>query len=108
MKGRLIDEKAVCLLAVFPGQNDQRVPKEALLPQESEHSADLGVRKGDFTVIEMTEIPAGIGLRRFVGCVRVVEVNPQKEWPPGVELEPLEGGVHHSIATALDRAQMHF
>jgi len=56
----------------------------------------------------MTEIPAGIGLRRFVGCVRVVEVNPQKEWPPGVELEPLEGGVHHSIATALDRVQVYF
>src|SRR5437870_13342640 len=115
MKGRVIDEEAVCLLAVFPqalavvaGQNDQGIPQEALLPQESEHSTDLGVRKGDFTVIGMTEIPTGIGLRRLVGCVRVVEVNPQKEWPPGVELEPPESRVHHSIPTALNRVQMHF
>ena len=65
-------------LAVIAGDDDQRAIHLSVRAQRFEKPRELRVRVGDLAVIWRLRARAVFG-RRFVGGVRIVEVEPQEE-----------------------------
>ena len=112
--GGVVDEVAVELLAVVAealavvrGQNHQRSIKICTLFQGFAEVADQGVGVGDLALVGAPAILRRKRLRRRVGIVRVVEVEPQKERRGLVALvEPAHGFGDGLIARTLHRTEV--
>jgi len=115
--GGIVDEIAVFLLAVVAealavvsNHHHDRVLRKPSLVEPIQEPADLGVGEGDLPIVEpalAASFKSGpVWLRRIVGFVGVVEVEPGKERPLVRLLEPLQTDVHNSVSRSLDSGQI--
>src|SRR5439155_4225668 len=65
--------------------------------------ADLRIRVGDLRVVGRLRETRAERLRRLVGIVGVIEVDPEEEGPGGALAEPDERARHHLASAALHR-----
>ncbi len=79
---------------------------EAAAVELLEEPADLLVDGGDLAVVRPAGVALAEGIRRLVGSVRVVEVDPEEERPLVVLPEPGKGPVH-DLAAGPFRLQNH-
>src|SRR5207249_9464244 len=49
----------------------------------------------------MTGVPAAVRLGRMIRTVRIVKMNPKKEGPVGMQIQPRENAIHSGVAAAL-------
>ena len=69
-----------------------------------QHPSNLGIGKRDLPVVGPAGEPIGKRRRRIVGCVRIVEMQPGKEWRAArsaVGCEPGDGGISDLVRTPL-------
>ena len=108
----VVDEEAVRAFPVIPealaviAQDDEDgavVDTERL--QLSHEAPKLTVGKGNLAVVRTLLVSGREWLGRPVGGVRVVQVNPGKEWRAAGLPNPRQGLVHHFVGRPLDRAE---
>ena len=112
--GGVVDEEGVRVLAVLAealavvGEEDEdrAVPDPRALQPRDEAPHDL-VGVGDLAEVRLARVAREERLRRLVGRVGVVEVDPGEELLRLHALEPREGEVHHLVALLLDGAEVH-
>src|SRR5580698_8609139 len=94
--------------AVIAGDHDDGVVVDSGFFQEGDPVSDGGIGVGNFAVVEMVFVFLGERRRRFVGIVRIVEVNPDKVRSGGMFREPGFGVVDYVHAAALDASPVRF
>src|SRR2546426_3467763 len=82
--------------------------EETPLLQEREQPPHLRVREGNLAVVEVSAIAAGVGFRRSVRKMGIVEVSPQKKRLRGSLLQTAERLIHHQVATPLGEVEIGF
>src|ERR1035438_4335943 len=68
-------------------QDQARIVKLTLF-QPCNHAPQFMVRVRNLSVVLMTLIPAAKRFRRIVRAVRIVQMQPEKKWPPRMSLQP--------------------
>src|SRR6516164_6922969 len=95
-------------LTVISGEYNQRSVEKISLFEERYQAPHLCVSEGDLAIIGLAAIPAGIRLRRRIGKMRIVEVDPKQKRPMRIALEPTQRFVQHGVAAALHKVQVGF
>ena len=112
--GGVVDEEGVRVLPVLPEalpvvgeeHEDRAVPDaRALEPRDEAPHHLVGV--GHLAEVPLAPVAREERLRRLVGRVGVVEVDPGEELLRLHALQPLEREVHHLVALLLDGAEVH-
>ena len=109
MQHRVVDQVGVAglavlaeALAVIGGDRDDRVREAPAALEAREQAAELLVHVGDLAVVGPRREARREGLRRLVGRVRVVVVDPQEERPVGLA-QP--GRAPASVTSAAGRSK---
>src|ERR1700674_1876741 len=110
---RIVEKESVLLLSVFSqrlpviaGHHHQDSVVQSGIFQPFNEPAELLVSIGNLTVIRMVCKLGAERLRRFIRAVRVVQVQPQEEWPLGLLLQPRDRVRNTFFRLALDQAQL--
>ena len=97
-------------LSVIAQDDDDRLLVQPIGVEPGNETSHLRVDKGDLAVIETGRTSPAVlrqeGLRRLVGRVRVVEVDPDKEGILLLSLEPGQSGVHDLVGWPLDAGEV--
>src|SRR6516164_4413976 len=93
-------------LTVISGEYNQRSVEKISLFEERYQAPHLCVSEGDLAIIGLAAIPAGIRLRRRIGKMRIVEVDPKQKRPMRIALQPAQRLFHHHVAAALHQVQV--
>ena len=108
----LVDEEAVGALLVLPQafavvgrQDDEEIVAEPVPVDVVGEPGDLAVREGDLAEVGILAVLALKRLRRRVGGVRIVEVDPGEELAVLLLLEPAQGLVDDLVGGPLDLAE---
>ena len=94
--------------AVITRQDDQRIRKTRLLLQERHQTAYLSIDKGNSPVIGASLVTAGVRLRRVVGVMGIVKMNPEEERPPGALLQPAQRFVDYHVTRSFHNVCLRF
>ena len=97
-------------LPVVADKNEDRILVQAILLQPGDTPSDLFIHESDLTVVEADEAPGAefraIRLRRFIGSMRVVKMNPGEKRVVLLALQPVQSGIHHQVARPLNSAEV--
>ena len=88
-------------LAVVGRDDHQRAAPQPLALEEVEQAAELRVRIRHFSVVGPAPVSLPIGLRRLVGRVGIVEVDPGKEGLRPLLLQPRKRARNHRFGPPL-------
>ena len=106
MHGGVVDEEAVLVFAVFAerfaviakGDDQRRIIKMVLL-EPCHQVSEFVIRVGDLAIVEMAAVLGAVGLRRIVGAMRIVKMQPEKKRTARSFLQPCDG-MRHALAGA--------
>src|SRR6266853_4363781 len=109
MDSLVVKENTVMMFAVFPERlamighhGDNRIVVQAARSQTSKEFPHRRVGVSNFPIVRFRPKASLVGLRRFVGSVRIIAVHPNKEWAWPVRVEPTESAIDHCFGPALD------
>jgi len=86
---------------VVADDHHERVARFAVRLQAVHQPADLLVHEGDLAGVGIVGIARPVRLRRCIGDVGVVQVNPEKERSGGFAIEPREGVINDLVGRSL-------
>src|ERR1700693_654862 len=106
--GFVVKKNAVMLFAVLSERltmirhnGNQTTLEKTPRPQLPEELSDDGVGVSNLPIVRLSLISRSVWLWRRIGIMRIVKMNPKKEWPRGMSAEPGDGTIHDLSPPAL-------
>ena len=113
MDRSVVDKKTVLLfpvfaqrLAVIAQKRNQTAVVDLVKLQPGDQPPEFMIRVRDFAVVRMAAVLRAIGLGRIVWTVRIVKVQPEKEWTVLILFEPSQSASHAFARATIDQAQI--
>src|ERR1041384_1137783 len=111
VSGGVIEKNSVSIfsvlaqsLAMIADYNHDGIVVPTSSFDKSEKFAESRISIGDFPVVQAIFVSLRIGRGRFVGIMRIVEMQPHEVRARRMRRQPLLGALHHVHAAALEAA----
>ena len=115
MHSGVVDEKAVLVFAVFAERlaviaegDDQRRIIETVLLEPRHQVSEFVIGIGNLAIVEVAGVFGAVGLRRIVGAVRIVKMQPEKKRASRSSLQPCDGMGYALPGGTVDQADIFF